>query len=69
MKLLSTVTWLSTLPSRENATPNYSLKSGTLWTIQSDGLNLSTVSPASPLPAVPILPPRWRSFFMKFRGP
>lgn len=25
MKLLSTVTWLSTLPVRENATPNYSL--------------------------------------------
>jgi hypothetical protein len=37
-------------------------QSGTLWTIQSDGLNLSTVSSASPLPTVPILPPRWRSF-------
>jgi hypothetical protein len=43
-------------------------QSGTLWTIQSDGLNLSTVSSASPLLAVPILQPL-AIFFMKFRGP
>jgi hypothetical protein len=64
MKLLSTVTWLSTLPRDAQLFA----QSGTLWTIQSDGFNQSTVSSASPLPAVPILPTRWRYFSSNFAG-
>jgi hypothetical protein len=68
MKLLSTVTWLSTLPRRENATPTYSLNRAR------SGPYRATAS-TYPLCRRPRRCRRSHSgaprviFFMKFRGP
>jgi len=68
MKLLSTVTWLSPLPFREKATPNYSLnraRSGPYRATASTCPLCRRPRRCSPFPFCRPL----AIFFMKFRGP
>jgi len=68
MKLLSTVTWLSTLPRRENATPNYSLNRARSGPYRATASTCPLCRRPRRCPPFPFCPPL-AIFFMKFRGP
>ena len=68
MKLLSTVTWLSTLPRKENAMPNYSLNRARSGPYRATASTNPLCRRPRRCPPFPFCRPA-AMFFIKFRGP